>query len=80
MKSLELNVKYYEEVNLELLDLGIAPIQDYTIDKMTFYSINAISRDTEEEHKDYTCIFSNGDEFICIESYEVVRQKIQDNL
>ncbi len=80
MKPLELNILFFGDDNPELRELGIdLKSDDYTVDKMTFYSINAISRDAEED-ENWTTIFANGDEFVCTDSYEVVKQKIQANL
>lgn len=36
MKSLELNILFYADASIELLQLGITPEQDYIVDKMTF--------------------------------------------
>jgi hypothetical protein len=80
MKPLELNILFYAESNLELLQLGITTEQDYTVDKMTFYSINGICRNTDEEGKDYTSVFSNGEDFVCTDTYENVKWKILHNL
>lgn len=80
MKSIELNILFFADVSPELADLGIESDIDYTVDKMTFYSINAICRDTHEENQDYTTIFSNGENFTCTDTYENVKQLIEKNL
>ncbi len=80
MKPLELNILFFADVSPELADLGIESDIDYTVDKMTFYSINAICRDTHEETQNYTSIFSNGEEFTCTDTYENVKQLIENNL
>lgn len=80
MKPLELNILFYSELNSDLLKLGITPEQDYTVDKMTFYSIDGICRNTYEDDKNYTSIFSGGEDFVCTDSYEVVKQKIAECL
>ena len=81
MKPLELNVLFCEEQDLKLQELGITPNPDnLAVDKMVFYVINAISPHISESGKDWCEIFCNGVEFICPESYETVKRKIQNNL
>ena len=82
MKPLELNVLFREEEDAELERLGIAPKKtDLMVDRMTFYEINGVAPYTEEDNEESWCsIFCNGEMFICIESYETVKRKIQNNL
>lgn len=80
MKPLELNVLFFEGICPELASLGIESDIDYTVDKMTFYSINSICRDNMEENQDYTTIYSNGEMFTCTEPYENVKRLIEENL
>ena len=80
MKPLELNILFFSDYSAELEALEIPQKDDdYIVDKMTFYSINGISR-YEETNEDWCMIYSNGDDFICPQTYEIVKQKIETNL
>lgn len=80
MKPIELSILFFADDNSELEKLGIETKEDdYVMDKMTFYTINAIAPHYEYD-KDFCSIYSNGDDFICIDNYETVKQKISKNL
>lgn len=80
MKPLELNILFFSDENTKLNEiLGKEDDDniDFVVDKMTFYHINAVSPNMEDdEHNNYSTIYADGDEFICTDSYEVVKSKI----
>lgn len=84
MKPLELNILFFSDENSklnEILGKEENDYLDYVVDKMTFYNINAVSPNLDDsENPNYSTIYADGDEFICTDSYEVVKLKIEANL
>lgn len=54
------------------------PYKEFDIRKMDFYHINAVSPhlDADDNDKEYSCIHSNGSEFICALTIKEVREKL----
>mgnify|MGYP003404615833 CR=1 FL=1 len=78
MKPIELNILFHTEDTAKASELNIdTPLANYIVKKMTFYSICAISPCTEDAGK-YSFIYSGADEFICTDSYEVLKGKLKN--
>ena len=57
------------------------PYTDFDVRKMTFYSIDAISKHKDEaDGKEYACIHSNGTEFICALGYKETNKLIYESI
>jgi hypothetical protein len=83
MKGLEVEIFYNNDAteNAEVLNLAI-PLRDHDTRLVTFYKIDAISTHIDlddEEEKAYCRIFTGGEDFTCVESYDVIKHKL-DNL
>lgn len=83
MRPLNLNILFNTDDTdkLSLLDLNVK-LKDCEVREMTFYRIDAISPHFEgdENINQYCMIHSNADEFICVDTYDNVKQKIFENL
>lgn len=83
MKSIELEIFYDNDATEAANDLKIPiPLRDYDTRLVTFYRIDAISKHIDQddyERAEYCRIFTGGEDFTCVESYESVKSKL-DNL
>lgn len=80
MKPIELNILFHSEETAKASDLDIeTPLNQYIIKRMTFYDISAISPCTEDKGK-YSFIYSGSDEFICTDSYEALKEKLDKHI
>lgn len=76
---IELNIFYNTEEDSKLSSLNIdVPLSRCDIRKVTFYQINAISPFLEDGIE-YCTIHSNGDSFVCTDSYIEAKNKIENN-
>ena len=76
MRGLTLKIFVHTSDTKHLRDAGIDyDYEDCEIGEITFYNINAIS-DEKDGDKIYTCVHSNGTQFISPESPEQVRKLI----
>ena len=85
MKPIELRILFYsdelQDENDPLVKLGIySQKDDFVIDTMTFYNIDGIAPHRGENGEEFSSIFSSGDNFICIESYQDLVDKVNKNL
>jgi len=82
MRPLELNVLFYDndENDSKLKELGLDTEEKFVIEKMTFYFINSIAPYLEDEGKNWTSIYSSGTDFVCTDSYENVKELIEQSL
>lgn len=81
MKGIELEIFYNNDATeaAELLNIAI-PLKDYERRFVTFYRIDAISVHIDlEDNEEYCRVFTGGEDFTCVESYNVIKQKL-DNL
>lgn len=77
--GIDLMVFCYDDADIGKEDLGIeVPLEDCHLRLFTFYRIDYISFD--RENPNYTTIGSGGDDFVCNERYEVVKQKIENSI
>jgi hypothetical protein len=79
MKGIELDILFHSDESFELNKLGIDK-GDYELKKMTFFSINAIAVSKDFENKGYSVVYSNGDAFVCTDSYETLKTKLSTAL
>lgn len=76
MNYLELKILFYNDETAQLEDLGIKfDINSHDVKKMSFFNIEAVSPYVVED-RNYSIIHSNADEFVCIDNYEKVLEKI----
>ena len=83
MKPLELNIIFEDLENFDYDDdIIVVKIEDCEVREMTFYSIDAIAKHYEgdENINKYCMIHSNGDNFICVSTYDEVKELIKNNL
>lgn len=74
--GLDLMVFCVKDEDLDSQEIGLnIPLKDYETRVFTFYNIDYISLD--RDNPKYTLIGSNCDEYICNESYEVVKERIE---
>lgn len=83
MKGIELEIFYNNDATetAELLNIAI-PLKDHETRFVTFYRIDAIAVHVDlddEERREYCRVYTGGDDFTCVESYESVKHKL-DNL
>jgi hypothetical protein len=83
MKGIELEIFYNTDATeaAELLNLPI-PLRDHETRLVTFYRIDAISTHIDlddENNREYCRLYTGGEDFTCVESYESVKRKL-DNL
>ena len=79
MNPISLKILFYNDNASELADLGIeTDMSESDVREIIFFNINAISPYIVD-NKQYTCIHSNGSEFICIETYDKLIEKILTN-
>ena len=83
MKGIELEIFYNNDATetAELLNIAI-PLKDHETRFVTFYRIDAIAVHIDlddEERREYCRVYTGGDDFTCVESYESVKHKL-DNL
>lgn len=80
MRPIELPIFHHTDESHTLKDCGIDySIQDCEIRQITFYHISAISP-YKEGDKEYGCVHSNGQEFICKWDYETTKRLIHENI
>lgn len=82
MKAIELSIFHHSELTdkAEAMDI-LLPLKEYTTRPMTFYNIDAIAPFIDYEDPDqpeYTKVFSGGEEFTCIDSYNTLKNKINE--
>lgn len=76
--GIELPCFYYSEEDLKLKDLGLLDENNMDTakkDVLTFYTIDAVSRDIDER---FSIIYSGGHSFICALSYDEVKKTIKN--
>lgn len=74
--GLDLHVFCLSEEDYNKVEMGVDTfLEDFDLRLYTFYNIDFIT--TYPEHDGYTLIGSCGDDFICNERVEVVRNKIE---
>jgi hypothetical protein len=83
MKGIELEIFYNNDATeaAEILNIVI-PLRDHETRLVTFYRIDAISKHIDlddEEQREYCRLFTGGEDFTCVLSYDEVKSKL-DNL
>jgi len=75
--EIELDILFHSDRTQSLEDCGLeSNIEDCDIRSMTFYQINAIARCSDNEN--YSIIHCNGDSYMCTDSYETLKNKINE--
>lgn len=78
--KIKLPIFYHTDETTSLKSVGVDyQLEDCEIKEITFYNIDAISPNIEED-KEYCTIFSSGDEFTCSLSYKEVEYLIDKSL
>jgi len=74
--QIELNILFHSDQTSQLKDIGIGyDLEDCETRKMMFYNINSISVYLDNG-KEYASIHANGTEYVCVDDYQTVINKI----
>ena len=76
--KIEIDVFFHTDSTENLSNLGIDyDIQKCEVRRMTVYNVNAISPYLNTNGMEYCSIHCNGSEFICVESYDTIKQMME---
>lgn len=76
--QLTVEVFYHTEETETFKKIGIDyPLSNGATRPVTFYNIELISPFTDKDGEEYCSIHCNGSEFICIETYAVIKERIE---
>lgn len=75
-QGIDLMIFFLKDEDLNKEEMGInVPFEDCELRLLTFYRIDWIS--IHSGNSDFTSIGSNGDEFICNERYDIIKNRIE---